>query len=71
MPSTTANTVNYVELDRLLHDFYTLGQRITDYITLHQISNTVLSGVCTEIKGNRGGKVNTAHTGILTILAGL
>lgn len=71
MTTSTANTVAYVELDRMLHDFYTIGQRIVDYCALQGISNTVLSGVCTEIKSNRGNRVNTAHTGILTILAAL
>lgn len=69
MAITTANTASYTDLNTLLHEYYAVGKRITDMCAAQGISNAVMNGVCTEIKGVRQ-TTNTTHVAILLLLGG-
>jgi hypothetical protein len=69
MAITTANTAAYTDLNALLHEYYAIGKHITDLCTLQGISNTVMNGVCSEIKGVRQ-TTNATHVAVLVQLGG-
>lgn len=68
MAITTSNTAGNERLATLLHEFYAVGKTITDLANTMGVSNTVLTGIASEIKGNRVS-TNTTHVAILVQLA--
>lgn len=69
MAISAANTNSYPDMTKACHDFYALGQRVVNMQTEYGISNTVMNGICVEVKGARP-LTNTLHIAILTALAG-
>jgi len=69
MATSTSNTVPYPEIATLCHQFYSLGKRMNDLVNTYGISNTVMNGVCVEVKTVRGALTNTNHVAFLVLLA--
>lgn len=58
------------ELVQALHELYAIQQRICDIQSNWKISNTTVTAVALEVKNLRGNRVNSTHTGVMTLIAG-
>lgn len=63
------NATAYPEYAFLCHKLYALGKKMVDMQVNMSISNTTANAIMDAVKTDRGSKVNTYHTTILSNLS--